>query len=807
MISANARAADLRQITPKPSDNQRSTAGSSRLSGYYRLPIIERRRRLIELAGLTEAQLDTLSGDEGLCAERADLMVENALGVLGLPLALCANLQVNGGDVLVPMAVEEASVVAAASHAAKLLRAGGGIRTHVGPAQMIGQIQVLDVPDPSAAEREVLESRQELLAAASACSPRLAALGGGAVGLEVRHLPSGGPSDPLGSMLVLHLIVDVQDAMGANVVNTMCERLAPRVEQLTGGRVLLKIISNLADRRIVVAEGEIPLVALPGKDAQQREQLARDIEAASVFAERDPYRAATHNKGIMNGVDAVLLAFGQDWRAVEAGAHAYAARGGHYGALATWRVEGQQLRGRLELPMAVGVVGGVTQVHPTVRVNKQLARVESAADLASLAAAVGLAQNLGALRALCDEGIQQGHMRVHARNLAVASGAAGSEVNAVARDIAAAGEVNHAAARRAVNALRAASGDGWTPARVRDRFSALRQSHLPQIDAAMEEALLSASGEGSTIASMYRYHMATGGKRLRAVLPLLVAEALGAPPERLVPFGAACEVLHNATLIHDDLQDGDTLRRGEQTVWRRFGAAAAINLGDAMFYYTLLLLGRLDAPVARREAVTRRVLLETLRVIDGQQRELELADEELPALADYAAAIEGKTSGLFALPLAGAAALCGAPPKLVSGLEEAARHMGALFQIQDDLLDLFGDKGRQERGSDLREGKPSVLVVHALSHAADDERRWLRDLLRAEDRGGAPGEVSQAIALFERAGSVTFAVEEMARRKEQALSIAALGDHPRLRSMIAALCDLFLEPLHHFLNEREEATR
>jgi hydroxymethylglutaryl-CoA reductase len=776
----------------------------------------ERRRRLAAIAGLSEQDLSTISGDEGLDAERANLMVENALGVMGLPLALCANLQVDGREVPVPMSVEEASVVAAASYAAKLLRAGGGIRTEVGPAHMIGQIQVLDVPDPAAAETAILAAREELLAAARACDACLASHGGGPVEVEVRHLPPRGEGDPLGPMLVLHLVVDVRDAMGANTVNTMCERLAPRVEQLTGGKVLLKIISNLADRRTVVAEGEVPLEALRRPDGPAPEVLARGIEAASVFAERDPYRAATHNKGIMNGVDAVLLAFCQDWRAVEAGAHAFAAADGHYGALSTWRVEGEVLRGRLELPMPVGVVGGVTQVHPTAQVSKKLSGVQTAADLSRLAAAVGLAQNLGALRALAAEGIQRGHMRVHARNLAVASGASEHEVNEVARAVADGGEVSHAAAVRAVNTLRSGRGEAWTPTSVRERFTALREVHLPQINAAVEAVLDEAGVGGSSVAAMCRYHMGTGGKRLRAVLPLLVGEALGADPTRLVPLGAACEVLHNATLVHDDLQDGDRLRRGEETVWHRFGPAEAINLGDAMFYLTLLLVGRLDTPVARRQAITRRVLLETLRVIDGQQRELELARSDRPTLEAYAAAVEGKTSGLFALPVAGAAALCAAPAELVTGLEEAARHLGVLFQIQDDLLDLFGDKGRRQRGGDLREGKPSVLVVHALGNAPEADRAWLLRMLRrgapdeqrtdgqrADEQRTAERAVERAVELFERAGSVQYAVEELARRREQALAVPALADHPRLRSMIAAMCELFLEPIRPFLDERE----
>ena len=326
-------------------DSNDPRAVNSELKGFYRLPMAQRRARIAEIAGLTADELRVLTGDEGLCAEQANHMVENALGVIGVPLALCVNLQVNDRDWLVPMAVEEASVVAAASHAAKLLRAGGGIHTQVTPSNMIGQIQLLDVPDPTAAERAILEQRRELLQSATSLDPCLVKAGGGAIDLEVRHLPPLKSDDPLGPMVVVHLIVDVREAMGANTVNSMCEHLAPRLEQLSGGRARLRIVSNLADRRMVTAQGAVPLCALEGKGCSSPEELARGIEEASIFAERDPYRAATHNKGIMNGVDAVLVAFGQDWRAVEAGAHAFAARDGRYTALSRWRLRDGALHG------------------------------------------------------------------------------------------------------------------------------------------------------------------------------------------------------------------------------------------------------------------------------------------------------------------------------------------------------------------------------------------------------------------------------------------------------------------------------
>lgn len=426
----------------------------SSLPGFYRLSLEERRRRIAELTRLDDADLAVIRGDAGLSAEQADRMVENALGTLALPFGVCTNLRINGRDRLVPMVVEEPSVVAAASNAAKLLRAGGGLTIETTPPLMVGQIQVLEVPDPRAAEAALRTSAAVLVAKANEGHHQLIALGGGALDLEVRHLPRMDEEDPCGDMLVVHLIVDVRDAMGANAINGMCERIAGDVERLTGGRVRLRILSNLSDRRLVTVTGAVPYAELEGKGCESGEALAKGIEEASVFAERDPYRAATHNKGIMNGVDAALIALGQDWRAIESGAHAFAARNGRYTALATWRARDGALHGRLEIPMAVGTVGGVVRVHPTVKVALRMAEVESAADLAALVAAVGLAQNLGALRALSAEGIQKGHMRLHARNVAVEAGAVGEEVHHVAALIAERGAVRLDAARAALAEIR-----------------------------------------------------------------------------------------------------------------------------------------------------------------------------------------------------------------------------------------------------------------------------------------------------------------------------------------------------------------
>jgi degradative hydroxymethylglutaryl-CoA reductase len=438
---------------------------NSAIPRFYRLSMRERRDRIAERTELSPADAARFDASTGLTSAQADRMIENAVGVFGLPLGVCVNLRVDDRDVLVPMVVEEPSVLAACSFAAKLLRAGGGVRTELTEAVMIGQIQVLDVPDPVQAERALIEATPELLALADREHASLCAAGGGARGLEVRHLPKEEADDPCGAMLIVHLLADVRDAMGANAINSMCERLAPRVEELTGGRVGLRILSNLTDRRLVHVEGRVPFAELEGKGAESGEALARRIEEASVFAERDPYRACTHNKGIMNGVDAALVALGQDWRAVEAGAHAYAARRGRYEALARWRVEDGHLVGRMTLPLAVGTVGGVARVHPVVDVARRMAAIEDAKRLAAVCASVGLAQNLAALRALAAEGIQRGHMRLHARNVAVEAGAREDEIAEVARRIADGGRVNVREAEQVLRELRGSSTEARTALR------------------------------------------------------------------------------------------------------------------------------------------------------------------------------------------------------------------------------------------------------------------------------------------------------------------------------------------------------
>jgi degradative hydroxymethylglutaryl-CoA reductase len=465
---------------------------TSELGGFYRLDIAARRARAAEAAGLPADGLSALATGNGLSDDHADHMVENALGTMGLPLGLCVNMLLDGRDQLIPMAVEEPSVVAGCSYAAKLLRAGGGVSSKLTPPHMVGQIQVLDVADAHAAEADLYAAKATLLASANATNPKLVAVGGGAIDLEVRHLPPMDANDPVGPMLVVHLVVDVRDAMGANAINTMAEALAPQIAEITKGRVGLRILSNLSDRRLVTVEGKVPLAMLEGKGGTSGLALAKGIEEASVFAERDPYRASTHNKGVMNGIDAALIALGQDWRAIEAGAHAFAARSGRYTALSTWRVEGDALVGRMTIPMAVGTVGGVVAVHPTVKANRALVGVAGAGELAALVAACGLAQNLAALRALAAEGIQRGHMRLHARNVAIEAGATGEEIQLVADAIADQNAVALEPARAALTALRStASADSAPPP------SGVATSTASRIDSYPPPSL----GEGAAVAS------------------------------------------------------------------------------------------------------------------------------------------------------------------------------------------------------------------------------------------------------------------------------------------------------------------
>jgi hydroxymethylglutaryl-CoA reductase len=436
----------------------------SRLPGFYKLSVAERRALVAERSGVDPAALASALDAGGIDCATADKLVENVLGTYALPFGVALNVQVNGTDRLAPMVVEEPSVIAAASNAARMVRAAGGFTAEMAEALMISQIELRGLADVELALRLLTSETEHLLAVARAAVPNLLERGGGPRSVELRPLGSG--------RIVIHVLVDCRDAMGANLVNSIAEAVGPVAAGITGAELGLRILSNLSDRRAVRvtcrvhpqdlllsrpkfagAAGEsAPPSGPPG--VLSGEAIADGIVAASEFADADPYRAATHNKGIMNGVDAVVIATGNDFRAVEAGAHAYAALSGRYRPLSVWRRDGEALVGELTLPLALGIVGGTLRVHPAARLALSLTRVDSADELALLAASVGLASNLAALRALATEGIQRGHMSLHARSVAVAAGAQGPEVEAVAGRLSEDGSITLEAARRALSTLR-----------------------------------------------------------------------------------------------------------------------------------------------------------------------------------------------------------------------------------------------------------------------------------------------------------------------------------------------------------------
>lgn len=423
----------------------------SRLPNFRALTPAQRLAHIAEAAGLSETEARLLADAGALGLDLADSMIENVVGTFQLPLGVAGNFRVNGRDVLVPMAVEEPSVVAAASYMAKLARASGGFEASSSGPLMRAQVQVLGVSDPYGARQALYLRRDEIVALANTRDQLLVSLGGGCQDIEVHVFPD----TNRGAMVVMHLIVDVRDAMGANTVNTMAEAVAPLVERATGGQVRLRILSNLADLRLARARVRVTPETL-ATPQHSGDAVIDGILDAATFAVIDPYRAATHNKGIMNGIDPVIVATGNDWRAVEAGAHAYACRGGRYTSLTQWERDASgALVGTIEMPMPVGLVGGATKTHPAARVALKILGVRSAQELAEIAVAVGLAQNMGALRALATEGIQRGHMALHARNIALVAGARGGEVEQIARRMAEEKDVRADRAVALLEALRA----------------------------------------------------------------------------------------------------------------------------------------------------------------------------------------------------------------------------------------------------------------------------------------------------------------------------------------------------------------
>lgn len=394
---------------------------TSRISGFYRKSLEERLNIVANVRNLTEEEKELLIGSTPFPTKISNSMIENNIGLMPIPLGIATNFKVNGKDRLIPMATEEPSVIAAASNMARTSYDLGGFHTSLSGSIMRGQIQVVEIADPYAAMARVYENKSEILELCNSKDPTLVSFGGGAIDIEVNVLKT-----TTQSMLIIHLLVDTRDAMGANAVNTMAEAVAPLIEKITSGRVVLRIISNLADRRLVRARAVFSTDELGGQE------VVRDIINAYEFADFDPYRAATHNKGIMNGISAVVLATGNDTRAVEAGAHAYASVTGRYRSLTKWEINHDgNLVGFIELPMAVGIIGGATKSHPIARTALKIMDIQTAEELAGCIAAVGLSQNLGALRALAAEGIQKGHMALHARNLAMTAGANESDIEKI----------------------------------------------------------------------------------------------------------------------------------------------------------------------------------------------------------------------------------------------------------------------------------------------------------------------------------------------------------------------------------------
>jgi hydroxymethylglutaryl-CoA reductase len=395
---------------------------SSVFPGFYKLSPKERHSLVKEFSDLSEEETTLLQNTGSLSMDTANHMIENVIGVIQIPIGIGVNFLINNRDYLIPMATEEPSVVAAASYAAKMVREGGGFFTNSTPPIMIGQVQVFNIKDPENARLAVLAAKAEILKKANDQDPMLLSLGGGAKDIDAKVIHT-----TIGPMVIVELQVDCRDAMGANAVNTMAEAIAPAIEQITGGKVNLRIISNLATKRLAKAWCLVPKESVGG------EEVVDGIVNASAFAAADPYRAATHNKGVMNGIIAVVLATGNDHRAIEAGGHAFAALGGKYTSLSTWsKNESGDLVGQIELPTAVGLIGGAVKTHPIARISLKILSVKTAREFGEVLAAVGLAQNLAALRALAHEGIQRGHMSLHARNIAVAAGVPEALVEQVA---------------------------------------------------------------------------------------------------------------------------------------------------------------------------------------------------------------------------------------------------------------------------------------------------------------------------------------------------------------------------------------
>ena len=760
---------------------------SSRLAGFYKLGVEARLAAIKGFADLTDDDVAALRGADPEALAVAERMIENVAGIFHLPVGIAANFRIDDHDVLVPMVIEEASVVAASSNAARLLRTGKGILTEATAPLMIGQIQLCDLPDVSAAVHALSEARDELLEMANNGEPRLVARGGGARRIELREFAE----TEFGPMLVVHLLVDVCDAMGANLVNGMAERLAGRCEELSGGKAFLRILSNLADKRLIHATGKVPLKLL---DRPQMgftsSEVADRVVRASVFAEVDPYRAATHNKGIMNGVDAFLLATGQDWRAVEAGAHAYAARDGHYTAMAQWRVQRDHLVGRISMPMQVGIVGGVTRVHPVVKVLLKIVGAKTAADIGRVAAAVGLAQNLAAILALATEGIQRGHMSLHARNIAASVGARDDQIDEVVAEMIRRRTINHDAAASifARSPTESPTAVPLTLPELRD----VRDRHWPAIEALLQDMIPRGGPDGS-LSDIFWYQFGTGGKRLRAVIPLIVFEAFGGEARGAVPIAAAMELLHNFSLIQHDALDRVRARRGRDTAWVRFGVGPAISCGDAMVLAAIRCLGQLRARPDVRERVSSLTVERMMSVVRAQMDVMRLHGDEFND--EVIDTLQERTGGLFSLSVALSAVLAGADTSVVSTLEAIGSKLGLIFQIQDELLGIVGGFARVRRGASIADGVEGLLVHHCLAALPADRRADLQEVLWRPASETTDADVHRAITLLRQTGSLRFGAQLIEDHQRDVDAAAADLPQIGLRRLCAGITSIFLAPL------------
>ena len=768
-----------------------AAARSSRLAKFYKLTVDERLTVVQRFADLSDEEVTTLRGSMPERLAEASHMIENVAGLFHMPVGIAANFRLDGRDVLVPMVIEEASVVAASSNAARMLRSGEGILTEATAPLMIGQVQLCDVADLVAGRAALLAEATRLVDLANDGQDRLLARGGGARSLEVRVFEK---SD-IGPMLIVHLLVDVCDAMGANLVNGMVERLAGECEELTGGRAFLRILSNLADRRLVSATGRVPMALLARPDlGMSGLDVAERVVRASVFAEVDPYRAATHNKGIMNGMDAFLIATGQDWRAVEAGAHAYAARSGTYSAMASWRIEEGELVGRMEVPMQVGIVGGITRVHPVVKVLLKVVNARTASDVGRIAAAAGLAQNLAAILALSTEGIQRGHMSLHARNIAAAAGAHDHEIDEVVQEMIRRHTITHDAAEAIVKVGREdIPRDELAPFNL-EELRAIQARYWPAVEAEIAKVVPRIDDDGG-LSEVFWYQMDTGGKRLRGILPMIVYEAFGGDPADVVPFSAALELLHNATVVQMDTANRQRARRGRDTVWVRYGVDRAACCVDGMMFAAMGCIVRLRRPpavVRRLSALVSSQMLEIVRAHTNAVRSLDgvpTEEDERIALA------RERTGGLFALSITGGAIMAEANEDMVTRLREIGGHFGVIFQVQDELLSIVGGFARYARGAAIVDSIGGILYGHCLRHCNRAERAELEGILKLGRSQTTPDDIRRAISLMRQKGSLAYGADLMVRY--HGLLRGAAADLPQrgLVRLLHGVTDIFLAPL------------